>query len=271
MRARTDQKMPTEDSGSAYSGSAYSGSGDPRRTIELLWGVERRRRGPRPSLSGEQIVTSAIGLADRDGLGGLSMRRLAEELGITAMSLYGYVPSKAELLDVMADRAYGEITVTGSPGSPWRIRLAELARQHFALLLAHPWLLQISASRPLLGPNLTALYDAELAAVDGLGLTDIDMDLVVSLLDDYVRGAARGSAEAAEAQARTGITDQQWWETYGPLLAEVLDPARYPTAVRVGSAAGAEYGAAHDPARSFGFGLQRLIDGIETFITTKSG
>lgn len=251
--------------------SEYSGSGDPRRTIELLWGVRRRRRGPKPGLSGEQIVATAIGLADRDGLGGLSMRRLADELGITAMSLYGYVPSKAELLDVMADRAYGEIAVTGLPGDPWQARLGALARQHFALLVAHPWLLQISASRPLLGPNMTALYNAELAAVDGLGLTDVDMDLVVSLLDDYVRGTARSAAEAAQAQARTGMSDQQWWEAYGPLLAEVLDPARYPTAVRVGSAAGAEYGAAHDPARSFGFGLLRIIDGIEAFIRTGSG
>ena len=199
------------------------------------------------------------------------MRRLAEELGVTAMSLYGYVPSKAELLDVMADRAYGEIALRGDPATTWQTRLAALAQQHWAILLSHPWLLQIAASRPLLGPNMTALYDAELAAVDGLGLTDIDMDLVVSLLDDYVRGAARGAVEAADAQARTGMSDQQWWEAYGPLLAEVLDPASYPTATRVGAAAGAEYGAAHDPARSFRFGLQRIIDGIEAFISDASG
>jgi AcrR family transcriptional regulator len=248
--------MPTE----------YSGSGDPQRTIDLLWGVRRRRRGPKPSLSGEQVVTTAIRIADRDGLGGLSMRRLADDLGITAMSLYGYVPSKAELLDVMADRAYGEIAVRGDPATAWQARLAALAQQHWTLLLSHPWLLQIAASRPLLGPHMTAFYDAELAAVDGLGLTDIDMDLIASLLDDYVRGTARGAVEAAEAQARTGITDEQWWETYGPLLADVLDPADYPTATRVGAAAGAEYGAAHDPARSFRFGLQRVIDGIAIFV-----
>lgn len=248
----------------------YSGSGDPRRTIELLWGVQRRRRGPRPSLSGEQIVDKAIELADRDGLGGLSMRKLADELGLTAMSLYGYVPGKAELLDVMADRAYAQVAAPGEPAAAWQDRLAVLARQHWALLLSHPWLLHIAASRPLLGPNATALYDAELAAVDGLGLADTDMDLVVSLVDDYVRGAARGAAEAAGAQARTGLTDQQWWEAYGPLLAEVLDPARYPTAVRVGTAAGQEYDAAHDPARSFAFGLQRVIDGIDSFINATS-
>ena len=252
--------MPTE----------YSGSGDPQRTIDLLWGVRRPRRGPKPSLSGDQVVTTAIQLADRDGLGGLSMRRLAEELGITAMSLYGYVPSKAELLDVMADRAYAEIPARGRPAAPWQATLTALAERHWALLLSHPWLLQIAASRPLLGPSLTAFYDAELAAVDGLGLTDVDLDLIVSLLDDYVRGAARGAVEAAEAQARTGVSDQQWWQTYGPLLAEVLDPARYPTAIRVGAAAGAEYGAAHDPSRSFRFGLRRIIDGIEAFIAAAS-
>jgi hypothetical protein len=67
------------------------------------------------------------------------------------------------------------------------------------------------------------------------------------------------------------MTDQQWWETYGPLLAEVLNnQASYPVAVRVGTAAGAEYGTAHDPARSFRFGLQRIIDGIEVFISAAS-
>jgi AcrR family transcriptional regulator len=248
----------------------YSGSGDPQRTIDLLWGVQRRRRGPKPSLSGDQVVTTATQIADRDGLGRLSMRRLADELGITAMSLYGYVPSKAELLDVMADRAYAKIPIPDLPARPWRAELAALGEQHWALLLSHPWLLQIAASRPLLGPHLTAFYDAELAAVDGLGLTDIDMDLVVSLLDDYVRGAARGAVEAADAPGRTGVSDQQWWQTYGPLLDAVLDPARYPTAIRVGAAAGAEYGAAHDPGRSFMFGLQRIIDGIEAFITEAS-
>jgi Bacterial regulatory proteins, tetR family len=98
----------------------------------------------RPSLSGEQIVAKAIELADRDGLGGLSMRRLAEELGITAMSLYGYVPSKAELLDVLADRAYGELAFHGESATPWRTRFAALAQQHWTILLSHPWLLYLS-------------------------------------------------------------------------------------------------------------------------------
>jgi AcrR family transcriptional regulator len=283
----------------------YSGSGDSRRTIELLWGVgERPRRGPKPRLSVAGIARVAIEIADRDGLGGLSMRRVADEVGVTAMSLYGYLPGKAELLDVMADRVYGELATSpeaGEPGAPgdagsgwkadgraepgrpvepggggerseageaggWRAGLEGVARRNRGLYLAHPWLLQVAVGRPLLGPNMTAKYDRELATIDGLGLGDVEMDLVISLVNDYVRGAVRGAVEAAQAQAQTGMSDQEWWESYGPLLGEVLDPDRFPTAVRVGAAAGAEYDAAYDPARSFEFGLQRILDGIEAFV-----
>lgn len=249
----------------------YSGSGDPRRTIELLWSVPPRPRpGPKPRLTTARIAEVAIALADRHGLAAVTLRRVAEDLGVTAMSLYGYVPSKAELLDLIADRVYAEFPMPEPGAAGWRARLDGIARGNWALYLAHPWLLQIATSRPLLGPNLTAKYEYELRAVDGLGLTDIEMDLVVSLVDDYVHGAARTAVDAAQAESQTGMTDQQWWQTYGPLLGEVLDPERYPTAVRVGAAAGAEYDAAHDPARSFEFGLHRMLDGIEILIGNRN-
>jgi AcrR family transcriptional regulator len=248
----------------------YSGSGDPRRTIELLWGVPQRpRRGPKPRLSVDRIVEVATRLADETGLAGVSLRRVAEELDVTPMSLYGYVPGKAELLDLIADRAYGEPTEPEHADPGWRARLETVARQGWKLYLAHPWLLQIATSRPLLGPHLTARYERELRTVEHLGLDDIEMDLVVSLVEDYVHGAARTAIDAAQAEIRTGMSDQQWWEAYGPLLGQVVDPDRYPVAVRVGSAAGAEYGAAHDPARSFDFGLQRILDGIEILIDNR--
>lgn len=100
-----------------------------------------------------------------------------------------------------------------------------------------------------------------------LGLSEVEMDLVISFVEDHVHGAVRRAVDAAQAEARTGMSEQQWWDTYGPLLGAVLDPEQYPTAVRVGSVAGAEYGAAHDTLRSFDFGLQRVLDGLEAFIT----
>lgn len=246
----------------------YSGSGDPQRSIELLWGTaqQRPRRGPKPRRSLPEVIEAAIAIADRDGLGGLSMRRLADDLGLTAMSLYGHVPSKAELLDVMLDRVYHEFPTSREVDGGWRERLEMIARENWALVMRHPWMLQVATSRPLLGPNLTAKYDYELRAVAGLGLSEIEMDLLVSFVEDYVHGATRRAIDAAQAEARTGMSDQRWWDTYMPLLSAVLDPELYPTAIQVGSVAGAEYGSAHDPRRSFEFGLQRLLDGVEAYL-----
>ena len=78
-----------------------SGSGDAAGVLELLWGIAgpRGRRGPRPGLSVERIVRAAIAIADRDGLEAVTMRRLADSLGVRPMALYTYVPGKSELLD----------------------------------------------------------------------------------------------------------------------------------------------------------------------------
>lgn len=246
----------------------YSGSGNPTRSMQLLWGVqERPKRGPKPRLTIGEITRVAIGLADAEGLEAVSMRRVGEQLGVTAMSLYSYVPSKAELLDVMLDTVCGEVPTTDEPERGWRARLERIARDNRELYVRHPWLLQVATTtRPPLGPKVVAKYEHELRAVDGLGLSDIDMDLIVSLISDYVHGAVRTAIEAAQAEQRTGITDEQWWEAHAPLLEKVVDWQRFPVATRVGSAAGQAYNAAVDPQRSFEFGLQRLLDGLEMYV-----
>jgi AcrR family transcriptional regulator len=234
--------------------------------MELLWGVqERPKRGPKPKLTVDRIAEVAIRVADVDGLPALSMRRVADELGVTAMSLYTYVPSKAELIDVMLDRVYAE-TARAVPPAGWRAALEAVARENWALYRRHPWMLQVATSRPVLGPNLVAKYDYELRAVDGIGLTDVEMDLVLTVVLHYVNGAVRAAVEAAEAERRTGMTEDQWWAAYAPLLEKVFDGDRYPTAARVGAAAGEEYQGAGDPARAFEFGLRRVLDGIGAFI-----
>jgi AcrR family transcriptional regulator len=245
----------------------YSGSGDPRRSIELLWGVPGRpRRGPKPRLAVGQIVAAAIGVADAEGLAALSMRRVADELGVGTMSLYTYVPGKGELIDLMLDTVLGEQDRPADVAGGWRARLAQIARANWALYHRHPWLLQIAAHRPPMGPNVMANYEYELRAVDGIGLTDLEMDSVVTLISGFTHGAARGAVEAAGAEQHTGMTDEQWWQAQAPLLGTVMDAERYPTAARVGSAAGAAHNAPYSPEHAFEFGLQRILDGIEAFI-----
>jgi AcrR family transcriptional regulator len=242
----------------------FSGSGDPARSMALLW--RTTERAGRSGLSVDRIVEAAIAVADEEGLGALTMRRVAERLGVGTMSIYTHVPSKAELIDVMLDTVLAEVTGPDHVDGSWRERLAGIAYDLRALYLRHPWLLQVATARPPMGPNLIAKYEYELRAVDGIGLSDVEMDAVVTLIDGFVHGAVRRAIDAAEVERRTGLTEEQWWYRQAPLLERVLDPARFPLAVRVGTAAGEEHQAAYDPEHAFAFGLQRVLDGIEALV-----
>ncbi|MET8911735.1 TetR/AcrR family transcriptional regulator [Micromonospora sp. NPDC004551] len=249
----------------------YSGTGDPARSLALLWRTREKASRKGGDLSVERIVRAAIEVADAEGLAALSMRRVAERLGVGTMTLYTHVPGKGELLDVMLDTVYGETARPEQVPGGWRGRLAQIARENFALYLRHPWLLQVATTRPPLGPNLIAKYEYELRAVDGIGLTDLEMDAVITLVTGYVHGAARPAVEAAQASRDTGMTEQQWWYAHAPYLEKVMDPNRFPLAARVGATAGQEYQAASDPARAFEFGLARLLDGVAVLVRDRAG
>jgi AcrR family transcriptional regulator len=248
----------------------YGGAGDPARSLALLW----RTREPAPrkgktDLSVDRIVRAAIEVADAEGLSALSMRRVAERVGIGTMSLYTYVPGKAELIDVMLDTVYGETDRPDDVPDGWRARLTQIARENLAMYLRHPWMLQVAPGRATLGPNLITKYDYELRAVDGIGLTDVEMDSVLSLVLGHVEGAARRAVEMSQLEQRTGMTDEQWWQVSGPLLDKIIDPGRFPVAARVGTASGEAYGATYDPEHALEFGLQRVLDGIEVLINSR--
>src|SRR5690242_14715389 len=118
--------------------------------MRLLWGAgggdtgggsgRGARRGPRPRLTVDEIARAAIAVADGKGLSSLSMRRLADDLGVTAMSLYTYVPGKAELLDVMLDAVYAETARPDDVPGGWRERLRLIARENWKLYHRHPWM-----------------------------------------------------------------------------------------------------------------------------------
>ena len=254
----------------------YTGRGDPARSMALLWGIQKPpTRGPKPGLQVERIVEAAIRVADAEGLAALSMRRVAGELGVGTMSLYTYVPGKAELLDVMLDTVLGEVTRPDADAGGWRDRLEAYARELWAHYHRHPWALRVSGARSLLGPNETALYEASLAVVSGIGLSGREMMQVVTLVGEYVRGAAARAVEAAQVAKETGITDEQWWREREPLLDQVFDPARYPTVTRIAEEGafsqpegGLDYNL-QDAVDSFEFGLGRVLDGIEALVKAR--
>ncbi len=235
---------------------------DVARTLTLLWReAEPPRRGPRPRHSVDDVVDAAIAIADADGLDAVTMRAVAERLGTSPMSLYTYVPGKAELLDLMLDALY--LAMGRKPFRlQWRARLRTVAEANRELYARHPWAARISTARPPLGPGLMAKYEYELAAFDGLGLSDVEMDAALTFLLAFVQGNAVAAQEHADAPG----TDAEWWATAGPLLARVVDPERYPLASRVGSAAGAAQGGAYDAEHAYAFGLERVLDGIAALI-----
>ncbi|WP_328613970.1 TetR/AcrR family transcriptional regulator [Amycolatopsis sp. NBC_00355] len=258
----------------------FAGQGDARRSMELLWGprvgAPRTGPGPKPGLSVEAIVGAAIEIADADGMGALSMRSVGERLGRTAMALYTYVPGKTELVDLMYDRTLGELPADQDLTAGWRAAALALADELWDLHLRHPWLLQVSPARPVLGPGEFHVQETLLRVLAETGLPLPRVRWVVSALFNVVRGSVQSAAESRQASRETGQSEEDWWYARSTLLGELVPDlaARFPTV----SALGADTAAVPDgepylerEARlSFEAGLELLLDGVEAAIVRAS-
>ncbi|WP_328399228.1 TetR/AcrR family transcriptional regulator [Streptomyces sp. NBC_00390] len=241
-----------------------SGSGDVSRSLELLWGTsERPSRGPKPGLTLDRIVTAAVEIADAEGLAAVSMRRLSTELGTGTMSLYRYVPGKAELLDLMLDRVAG-IPLDNRTYAPdsddWRDAVRAMARAHLDLYRAHPWLLKVNQARTVLGPSAVRGLETALAALQGMGLSDPEVISVIISVQSFVSGIARMELETAEAAQQTGMSDAEFWKSQEPFLTRAMETGSYPMLAELSEDA---FSPEFD---HFGFGLARLVEGLEVLV-----
>lgn len=245
---------------------------DPARTLALLWGAHPRTG--RSGLNVQKIVDVATPLADEHGLDAVTMRRVAEHLKVGTMSLYTHIPGRPELLELMIDRVHGELYA--SPDEPahqsggWRQALKFIAERNWSLLTRHPWLLDVAGVRPVLGPNTTLKYEAELRPLDGIGLSDVEMDAVLNLLLTHVESSARVAIHQARIQQDSGMSDSEWWSVNAPLLERLMDQRRFPVASRVGQAAGEAHGSAFSAQHTLQFGLERILDGVEALLHSRS-
>ncbi|MFD7415897.1 TetR/AcrR family transcriptional regulator [Kitasatospora purpeofusca] len=222
----------------------------------LLWGPRAQpRRGPKPALSLDGIARAGIEVADAEGLAALSMQRVAELLGKTKMSLYRYVPGKAELIALMTDRA-----VTAPPvltGDDWRADLTDWSTALYLAFARHPWLLEATVGARLMGPGELSWVERALTALDGKGLTGGERLDAVVLLTSHVRGIAQQSrASGTEAEARlvaalAGVL-REHGEDYPATLAAMTAPAE-----------------GRDQALTFG--VERILDGLEALIARRAG
>jgi AcrR family transcriptional regulator len=199
------------------------------RTLELLWGkAAPPRRGPNQTLTVDQLVTTAIGIADSEGLSGVTMRAVGKELDRTAMSLYTYVPNREVLITLMHDRAHAEMTGPRR-SKDWRKAVLKWCQELRELYVRHPWLLEASQARPGLGPHEQDVLEGLLRI---LGEVPIEVrPTVTSALYSIVREAAKRKVEV-QAESAKGA---EWWAQKAQALQAVAPDfaERYPESIAI--------------------------------------
>lgn len=232
-----------------------------RSLIDLLWrdhpdAPSRGARGPRSRHSTSEVVTHAIAVADSSGLDAVTIRAIGQSLSMSAMSTYTHVNSRDDLLVLMADAAHSAAPLPDFGRAAWRTRVRRIAEANLALLRQHPWLLEVTDERVVLGPGTIAKYDHELRAFDGTSLDDVNRDAALTFVLDFARSSARAMLRTRQPSE---LADT-WTETAAGLVRYLGDS--YPLAQRVGAAAGAHMTAAYSPAHAWDFGLDRVIAGL---------
>lgn len=230
-------------------------------TVDLLWRADLPRpprRGRPPKLTTDDVVAAAIAVADRRGLS-FTLRDVSEELSTPVMSLYSYVATREQLLELMIDQCRLDMAHTESAGD-WAERLTAVASDNLDLFVAHPWLADVESERAILGPGTLTKYERELGAVQALPLPDSERDAALTLVLDFVRASARALAHARRERAQE--TPEQWWEREGAKLAQLGVTERFPLASRIGTAAGQAQNAANDADTAYAFGLKVILAGL---------
>lgn len=145
------------------------------------------RGGQREPLTRARAVEAAVAVADVDGLAVVSMRRLAQELGVEAMSLYHHVANKDDILDGMVDLVFSEIDLPPL-GGPWREAMAERARSLRAAMLRHRWAISLMESRSRPGTQTLKHHDRVMGCLRTSGFSTVEAGHAFSLLDAYIYG-----------------------------------------------------------------------------------
>lgn len=202
-----------------------------------------------PRLTPDRIVSAAIELVDDEGLDALSMRKLARRLGVEAMSLYHHVASKGALLDLMVEQVYGEIQLD-LVADRWQDQVSNAMRSLRSALIAHPNLLPVVATRPVMSNKTMAMVELGLAILVNAGFTldrsrqvmNVSVSFVIGHTLTEVGGSPMmfdGYDSKAVTEFRTSISDEEL-----PLVASSI--GRTP----------------EDRAAEFGLGVQCLVEGI---------
>jgi AcrR family transcriptional regulator len=209
----------------------------------------RRKPGPEPRHTREQLARRALAIMDAHGTEALTMRRLAEELGMGTMALYRYFPSKNDLMDAAIDLATPEIGLPEPGAAPWKEQLAGLARALFQAGLRHPSLARERFDRPLQSAGAMLVTDRAIALMLEAGLSKRDAVAAFKALLVHTLGAAAFAASEGRPEVQKNASKR-----HATVPAEEV-----PTMAAVAD----ELTAALGGDQAFELGLAALLDGID--------
>ena len=218
----------------------------------------RRQSGGEGGLTPERIVAAGIAIADAEGLVAVSMRRVASELGVATMSLYRHVQDKDDLLLQMMDAALRDWRFPADPPAGWRAQVELAARMFWQACRTHPWLASaMSITRPRATAGALPFSEFLLTALDSLGLDHHATFTAYLSVINHVRGIALNLELEAEAEAATGVDNEQWMTAQEPQLRELIETGSFPVFTRYVSR---DYDFSLE--NLFEFGLGRMLDGL---------
>ncbi|KPI00304.1 Tetracyclin repressor domain-containing protein [Actinobacteria bacterium OK074] len=244
-----------------------------RASVWLEGGATRRRggRGGQPSgLDRERITGATVRLLDAEGLAKFSMRRLAAELSVTAMSVYWYVDTKDDLLELALDAAYGEIRLPDpdlDTTADWRTPLRALAAEYRALLVRHPWVSPLAGTFLNIGPHALDFSFAVQRIIRGTGLPAHGQTGATAAVFQFVYGFGTIEGRFAERCAAAGTSQDAYYRE--AMSAVVREPAVREAVDRSADLVQARGGTTVQDMRDrdFTFALELLVAGIETMVT----
>jgi len=218
---------------------------------------------PRDTLTREQIVKTAIGLLDTEGLEGLSMRALGQRLGSAATAVYWHVGSKDNLIALAVDQVWHEIELPGLAASGWRAAATAMATGLHMMLTRHPWMVQAFGSQVVYGPGKARQDDHSLAIYEAAGLTSAQASQAAATVFTFALGNALGLAAEASLIRKLSHDGGDAEELIREHMAKATEiAAQFPRLrARLGDASAADSAAA--PEGSFEFGLRAILDGLE--------
>lgn len=211
----------------------------------------------RARLSRERVLAGAVSVADADGIAGLTIRSLAEELGVKPMSVYHHVTNKDEILDGIVDIVFSEIELPWVDGE-WRAEIDKRASSARSALRRHPWAISLLESRTSPGPATLRHHDANIATLRRAGFSVELTAHAYALIDSYVYGfALQEAALPFEADTLADVA--------APMM-ELFSTGEYPHLLELTTDLVLQPG--YDFGDEFAFGLDLVLDGLERLLPT---